>query len=61
MLPNDLGFLRIREGPSTATTELGTIPLGETVSYDDVQNNWYHVVYEEVLGWISGTYVEVSE
>lgn len=57
VLPNDLGYVRIREGPSTSTIEIGQIPVGESAPYDDVQNNWYHVDYQGTLGWVSGTYV----
>ncbi len=54
---SDLGYVRIREGGSTSTAEIGQIPSGETFSYDDQQNGWYHVTYNAVTGWVSGAYV----
>ena len=61
VLSNDLGFLRIREGPSTATEEIGQIPVGESAPFDDAQNGWYHMTYQSIAGWVSGTYVSVNE
>ena len=58
VLPNDLGFVRMREGPTIEASESGQIPSGTTLPYADVQFNWYQVTYEEKTGWISGTYVE---
>jgi len=61
ILSNELGFVRVRDGPSIDASEIGQIPSGETVPYDDVQYGWYHVTHEEKTGWISGTFVEDSK
>jgi len=60
VLPNDLGFVRIREGPSSSTAELGQIPVDTTLTYTEIDNGWYYVSYQGTGGWVSGTYVEVS-
>jgi hypothetical protein len=60
VIQTDLGYVRIREGPSTSTAEIGQIPSGNTVPYDDVQFGWYHVTYESLVGWVSGAYVAVN-
>ncbi len=60
VLPNELGFVRMREGPSIEATESGTIPSGTTVPYSDIQYGWYNVVYNALTGWVSGTYVSLN-
>ncbi len=56
VLPNELGYVRIREGPSTETPEVGQIPSGTRVGYTDAQYGWYNIIYEGIVGWISGSY-----
>jgi hypothetical protein len=60
ILPNDLGFVRMRDGPSVDAAEVGQIPSGTTVPYSDIQYGWYHVTYNGTSGWISGTYITVN-
>ncbi|MCX6792024.1 MAG: SH3 domain-containing protein, partial [Candidatus Gottesmanbacteria bacterium] len=60
LLSNDLGFVRTQDAPSIYATEIGQIPTGVTVPYDDVQYGWYHVTYNQIVGWISSTYVQVN-
>jgi len=57
VLPNDLGFVRMRDGWSADATEIDQIPSGTVVPYDDIQYDWYHVTYQSVAGWVSGMYV----
>lgn len=60
VLSNDLGFVLMRDGPSIYATEINQIPSGTTALYDDVPYGWYHVVYQLIAGWISGTYINVN-
>jgi hypothetical protein len=53
----DLGFVRLRERPDIESEELGQVPSGTTLAYDDVQYSWYHVTHEGVSGWVSGLYI----
>jgi hypothetical protein len=57
ILPNDLGFVRLREEPSTNAKEIDQIPSGTTVSYSEIKYDWYKVDYQGKTGWVSGTYV----
>ena len=57
ILPNDLGFVRMRDGPGSDAAEIGQIPSGTKVSYSDVQFDWYKITYNGKTGWVSGTYV----
>ena len=52
--------MRVRDGPTVDATEIGQIPSGTTVSYDEVQYGWYHVTYNTIVGWVSGTYIQVN-
>ena len=61
VLPNDLGYVRLRDGPSIESVEINQVPSGTTVPYDDFQYGWYSVTYGGVKGWISGTYVTQNE
>lgn len=57
------GWLRVREEPSTASTELAKIYPGEMYPYlEEEENGWYKIEYEEGKeGWVSGVYVELVE
>ena len=57
VVPNDLGFVRMRDAWSTDAAEIGQIPSGTVVPYDDIQYDWYHVTHQSITGWVSGTYV----
>ena len=59
VLSNDLGFVRIRSGPSVEATESGQIPSGETLLFTDEQFGWYNVMYNGVAGWVSSTFVSL--
>jgi len=56
----ELGYVRIRDGPTVDNVEIGQIPSGTTVAYSDVQYGWYKIDYNGIVGWISGTYVSVN-
>lgn len=53
----ELGYLRIRELPGTASSEVGRIPEGAITAYREKQNGWYKIEYGPVQGWVSGEYV----
>jgi hypothetical protein len=55
------GFLRVRSGPSTSSSELTQIKPGEKFTLLEEQSGWYKIAYEEGKeGWISSRYAEVS-
>jgi hypothetical protein len=60
VLPNELGFVRVRDGPSVDAVEIGQISSGVTVPYDNVLYDWYHVTYTSSIGWVSGTYIQIN-
>jgi hypothetical protein len=55
------GFLRVRLGPSTASTEAAQIKPGAMYPYlDEEDNGWYKIEYEkDEEGWVSGVYVDL--
>jgi hypothetical protein len=60
VLSNSLGYVNVRDTSASTGNILGQIPVGETVSYDTVQYGWYKVTYNGIVGWVSGTYVQVN-
>lgn len=58
ILPNEFGFVRLREAPSTESAEIGQLTVGGTYPYREKRYDWYLVEAEGKEGWISGTYVE---
>jgi hypothetical protein len=55
------GWLRVRMGPSVASTEAAKINPGEMYPYlEEEENGWYKIEYEEdEEGWVSGVYAEL--
>jgi len=55
------GWLRVRMGPSTASTEAAKIYPGEMYPYlEEEENGWYKIEYEkDKEGWVSGVYAEL--
>ncbi|MGB1286053.1 MAG: SH3 domain-containing protein [Aggregatilineales bacterium] len=53
--------LRLRAGPATAYPTLLSIPRNEGVALTGrvISNTWFQVVYNGMLGWVSGIYLEV--
>lgn len=52
-------FLRVREGPSTATKELSKVKPGEKYPFFEEKDGWFKIEYEdEKEGWVSGRYAE---
>jgi len=61
VLPNELGFVRLREGPSSNSAEIGQITSRTVIDYTDIQYGWYQVHYEDKTGWVSSTYLGPTE
>lgn len=53
--------LRIRSGPGTGYSVLGTLNQGETVSVVNVQDDWIQVNSKFGTGWVSSIYLEMEE
>ena len=58
VLPNELGYLRLRASPSVDSEELAQIPVGTTLTPLEVKNDWYKVSYNNIEGWLSGAFIE---
>src|SRR3990167_6126516 len=57
-----VGFLRVRENPSTAAKEIGRVNPGETFSYIDENAGWFQIELRDgTLGWISKQYATKEE
>lgn len=53
------GFLRVRSGPSTGSSEIGQVKPGETFEFVDENASWYKIVLDDGQeGWVSKTYAE---
>jgi len=69
ILDSELGYVRVREEPTTDSSQVGQVLPGEVYTYDEVsEGDWYRIEYlpaqageEGLYGWVSGTYVEVVE
>lgn len=57
------GWLRVREEPSASATEVARVSPGETFPYlNEQKSGWYKIEYATSKeGWVSGTYVELTE
>lgn len=62
ILDTSTGFLRVRSGDSTATSEIAQVEPGE--KYDLVEKNsnasWVKIKLEDKEGWISAEYASIS-
>lgn len=62
VLSSPLGYVNVRSGPGTDYKKLREAKPGEEYAYTAAENGWYRIVDAEgVAGWISATYVKVSE
>lgn len=58
----EVGFLRVREKPSTGSTELTQVKPGEKYALLDEENGWYKIAYlPGKEGWVAGQYVTKYE
>lgn len=53
-----VGFLRVRESPSTASREIGRVNPGEIFELIEENASWFKIKLEDGEGWISKTYSE---
>lgn len=51
--------LRIRSNKSTNSKILGTVPYGKKIEVLDRTNDWYKIVYNNITGYASSTYIKV--
>ena len=62
ILETGLGWLRVRDEPGLSGTELTKVDVGETFEVLEEQGEWVKIkVSEEVEGWVSATYVDITE
>ncbi len=57
VLPNELGFVRLRAEPTVESAEIGQLPSGKIYPFVQKSNNWYQIETNNQTGWVSGTYV----
>ena len=53
-------YVRVRSGPGTDYSILGTVSSGTTLPVSGESNGWYKVTYNGAEGYISGTYLSVN-
>lgn len=58
--PNPNDRLNLRAEPSSKSTSLGKYYNGTTVAILDKQNDWYKVQIGNTIGWMSGSFLDVS-
>ncbi|MGD7009783.1 SH3 domain-containing protein [Metabacillus sp. 84] len=52
--------LRIRKGPGTGYSVVGTFPAGKQAAVLKTEGDWTNISYNGVKGWISTRYIEAS-
>ncbi|MCJ7740680.1 helix-turn-helix domain-containing protein [Candidatus Microgenomates bacterium] len=57
VLPNELGFVRLRAEPTVESAEIGSLPVGKTYPYLQKSYDWYQIETDGQTGWVSGLYV----
>jgi len=58
VLPIQIGYLNVRQEPSTAATILGRAVPGDSFEFKTRQGDWYQIVFKDGLGWVNATYVQ---
>lgn len=58
ILPNEFGFVRLRDGPTISAGEIGQLPTGSSYPYQQKNYGWYQIEVDGKKGWVSGIYVE---
>jgi hypothetical protein len=52
-----VGFLRVRSGASTGSSEVARVNPGQKFAVSEEQNGWYKIEYEAgKSGWVSGSF-----
>lgn len=58
----EIGYLRVRQGPSTATAEVAKAKAGEKYQLLEEKTGWYKISYDNGKeGWISSRYADKKE
>jgi len=57
-----VGFLRVRENPSTASQEISRVNPGESYLFVDENASWFQIELEDgTLGWVSKQYASLEQ
>jgi hypothetical protein len=58
---SELGYLRVREKPTSSSDEIGQVKPGQEFSVLEEDNGWYKIEYAPgETGWVSSLYVKVT-
>ncbi len=57
VIPNPLGFVRLRKEPNADSEELARIPVGTILPVSDRKYGWALVSFGTDMGWVSGAFV----
>ena len=58
--PNSVGFLRVREQPTTTSKELTKVETGTSFPLLEESKGWYKIEFDDgKQGWVSGIYSEI--
>jgi hypothetical protein len=61
ILNTPVGFLRVRENPSTSANEIGRVNPGEKYEFVEENPSWVQIKLKDgTLGWVSKTYTQKS-
>lgn len=62
VLETGTGWLRVRQEPTTNSTEVGKVEPGEEYVFIEETDGWYQIELEDnIKGWVSGDYVDNVE
>ena len=54
--------LRVRDEPSAEGIEIGIVEVGQIYPYlGEVKAGWYKIMFEGKTGWVSGSFVKLTE
>lgn len=53
-------LLNVRSGAGTTYGKVGTVSIGQSLEIISQSNGWYQVKYSGGTGWVSGSYVSIS-
>lgn len=58
--------LRVRDSSSVTGNSVGFVEVGESFTYQKIENDWYFIAFEDAIdstskeGWVSGQFVEAT-
>ena len=61
ILSTPTGWLRVRQEPTTSSSEIAKVNPGDKFPYLDSQSGWYQIQLTDQSGWISGTYAKLFQ